>query len=150
MSMEPVRRDDWYYTYSQAAPQAEPQRRRERTPETVPVRRRRRKKGLNRKSKATLLRMVAVMGCIALGITMFTCITALLQYNINTLNHENTAIANEIDNVQIKIDTSCNVVQVEKNARELGMKYPKDDQLVHLEKNVPGDFASKIRETASN
>ena len=86
---------------------------------------------------------------IFIGIVLLGARATQLQYNINTLERENLDLENQITMLGIEIDSTVSFESVEDYAvNKLGMKYPKQNQVIYLNEDVTVDqnLANVIRE----
>lgn len=103
-------------------------------------------------SSSTAFKLVAsmiVVGIIFIGIVLLGARATQLQYNINTLERENLDLENQITMLGIEIDSTVSFESVEDYAvNKLGMKYPKQNQVVYLSEDATVDqnLANVIRE----
>ena len=96
---------------------------------------------------------VIVAGLLAIFMIMTTAFCASLQYDINQMTKENTAVEGEIENLQAKLYSVSNIGVVESTATDkLGMKYPSENRRVYVySDDIPQDgFASVLRDKAYN
>lgn len=74
-----------------------------------------------------------------------------IKYEINKFNKENVILQNEISMLDIKIESSNSIEQIEEYATEkLKMQYPKSQQCIYIEpdEKASDDLAQRIREKA--
>ena len=109
--------------------------------------------GINAKDKFRLLVLTIFAGILCVGLILSTAYAASVKYNINTMIKENTVIQGEIENLNVKIESSSNIQIIETRATtELGMVYPTSEQLVFVDENkkTVKDFALVLKEQAYN
>ena len=76
-----------------------------------------------------------------------------IKYSINKINKENVLLEDEIDMLNIKIESANSIAAVEAYAIDkLNMKYPSADQCIYVEKDfaVREDLVQIIKEKAYN
>lgn len=101
-----------------------------------------------------LFRAVAFMiftGIILISTIWMSAKATEIQYKINTINKENILLQNEISMLDIKIESSNSIEQIEDYATgTLKMQYPKSQQCIYVDEGaaVSSDLAQQIREKA--
>jgi hypothetical protein len=76
-----------------------------------------------------------------------------IKYSINKINKENVMLEDEIEMLNIKIESSNSIAAVEAYAIDkLKMKYPAADQCIYIEEGftVSGDLVETIKQKAYN
>lgn len=105
-------------------------------------------------STAVLLRSVLLLlvaGALLVGTVWMSAKATQIKYSINRTNNEIRLLENEINTLNIKIQSSNGIESVEEYAIEkLGMRYPKENQCIYIEEGtaVKDDLAALIREKA--
>lgn len=105
--------------------------------------------GLTAKELRGLLLVAVFIGAILIGLLVLNAYAASLQCQINKLTKENITLENEIDTLQMKVDSSTSIEQIESYAMdELKMTYPKAGQCIYISKDarLPDNFAAIIKE----
>jgi cell division protein FtsL len=103
---------------------------------------------------AELKQIMAVTVFVALlliGVLVLNAYAASLQCSINTLTKKNLQIQDEIDVLNMEIDSSTSIEQIESYAmKNLNMSYPKSGQVIYISKGtqVEKNFAQKLKEKA--
>lgn len=98
-----------------------------------------------------LLAAVVCIGILLIGILVLNAYAASIQVTINALTKENATLENEIDTLNMKIDSNTSIAQIETYAmEELNMAYPKSDQCIYIEDGAKlrADFAQTLKEKA--
>lgn len=105
-------------------------------------------------SAAVLLRSVlllVVAGVLLVSTVWMSAKATEIKYSINRTNNEIRLLENEINTINIKIQSSNGIESVEEYAIDkLGMRYPNSSQCIYIEEGaaVRDDLASVIREKA--
>lgn len=105
------------------------------------------------KERKTIISAILIIGAILIGVVILSAISAQIKHTNNQLITQNEELQNQIDMVNIKINTAANIGTVEKYAKEkLGMVYPEAGQYIYIngQKAPDADFASVIKEQAYN
>ena len=104
------------------------------------------------KDKKRILALTFIVGIVGIAIIISAAFAASLQYEINQIAAANEQIEREIANMDIKLQVANGVTVLEEKATgELGMRYPKSDQIVYIDSiTAPQDFAATVREEAYN
>ena len=100
-------------------------------------------------SPASLRAMISAV--VIIGAVLVNAQAAKLQYSINQLKNENSIMETEINMMNVKIESSTGISQLEKYAvNELGMHYPQGNECIHLSsvKAPEESLAALIREKA--
>lgn len=108
---------------------------------------------INAKDKFRLLMLTVFIGVLCIGLILSTAYAASVKYHINNMIKENEVIQGEIENLNVKIESASNIQIVESRAStELGMTYPKPEQLIYLNgtQKKSKDFALVMKEQAYN
>jgi cell division protein FtsL len=109
--------------------------------------------GINPADKLRLLLLTILIGILCIGIIIASAYAASIKVNINNIIKENAVILNEIEHLNVKIESASNIQIVEAKATaELGMTYPTASQLVYIDKSeiTSKDFAFVMQEQAYN
>lgn len=107
--------------------------------------------GLTGKELRLLMAVAVFVGMLLIGVLVLNAYAVNIQCNINKLMKENMTMENEIDTLNMKIDSSTSIEQIESYAMdELKMSYPKSNQCIYLTKDaqVADNFSSMIKEKA--
>ena len=142
---------EYSYRY---APEAQPERvRRTRERPQAPQTggKRQTTQTLSPASLRAMISAVVIIGAILIGIVLVNAQAAKLQYSINQLKNENSIMETEINMMNVKIESSTGISQLEKYAvNELGMHYPQGNECIHLSSvKAPEEIlAALIREKA--
>ena len=105
-------------------------------------------------SRAVLLRSVLILltaGALLVGTVWMSAKATQIKYSINRTNNEIRLLENEINTLNIKIQSANGIEYVEEYAIDkLGMRYPKSNQCIYIEEgaSVRADLAAKIKEKA--
>ena len=150
-----------YYSSHRTAGSAAPQH---RTEETERVRRTRQRPQPNRETEATVSGQILTIGALrqVVGIAVFVAVlligtlilnayAANVQCSINELTKDNLALEDEIDALNMKIDSSTSIEQIESYAmKELNMRYPKSEQCIYISEDavLMEDFSQILRRKA--
>ena len=108
---------------------------------------------MNAKDKFRLVLLTVFIGVLCIGLILSTAYAASVKYHINTMIKENAVIQGEIENLNVKIESSSNIQIIEARATtELGMLYPTAEQLVFINETgeTVKDFALVLKEQAYN
>lgn len=103
--------------------------------------------------KRRILVTTVIVGAICIVMVIMAAFAAQLRIENNGLIKENEAIQNEIDTLNVELQSANSLENVEKVAiSKLGMVYPSPDQCVYVtEEDTPkGDFATVIKNNAYN
>ena len=112
------------------------------------------KKAASPISRPVLLRsvlMLIIAGVLLVGTVWMSAKATEIKYSINRTNNEIRLLENEINTLNIKIQSSNGIESVEEYAiNKLGMKYPKSNQCIYIEEGaaVREDLAAVIKEKA--
>ena len=107
-------------------------------------------------SQAGLLRAVislVIIGALLIGTVWMSATATEIKYSINKINKENVMLEDEIEMLNIKIESSNSIAAVEAYAIDkLKMKYPAADQCIYIEEGftVSGDLVETIKQKAYN
>lgn len=105
------------------------------------------------KDKARLLLLIGIIGALCIAGVISTAYASQIKYDINALARENQVIQGEIQNLDVNIEVANNIKIIEEKAiSELGMVYPKYEQMVFIAAKSEkfNDFAMALREQAYN
>lgn len=108
---------------------------------------------MNAKDKFRLVLLTVLIGALCIGLILSTAYAASVKYHINAMIKENAVIQGEIENLNVKIESASNIQIIEARATaELGMLYPKSEQLVFIDGTgeTVKDFALVLKEQAYN
>ena len=95
--------------------------------------------------------IIAVIWILLIGLLVINAYAASIQCSINDLTRENLSIEDEIDTLNMKIDSSTSIEQIESYAMDkLNMSYPKSNQCIYIEEDAAlmDNFASMLRQKA--
>lgn len=112
-----------------------------------------RKVAILTKDRKTTVTAIFLIGIILISAVVVSAYTANLKYQNNELIAANEELQDEVDMLNIEIQTATNLSNVEKIAREkYGMEYADSSQYVYLtDKDAPTKkFASTIKNKAYN
>lgn len=91
------------------------------------------KKVLSTKQKAKVIFAISLLGALCVMIIVSTAYISQIKYNINRIESEAIGLEKDIQNIQIDIQKSKEINQLEAKAiQNLGMSYPSIDQIVFL------------------
>ncbi len=105
-------------------------------------------------TRAALFRAVLLMtivGVLLIGTVWMSARATEIKYSINRINKENLQIENEIDMLNIKIESGNGIEAVEEYAtKKLKMTYPKAEQCIYIDSDaqVSEDLVKIIKEKA--
>lgn len=105
-------------------------------------------------SRAVLLRSVLILltaGALLVGTVWMSAKATQIKYSINRTNNEIRLLENEINTLNIKIQSANGIEYVEEyTIDKLGMRYPKSNQCIYIEEgaSVRADLAAEIKEKA--
>lgn len=142
------------YAYSDVATYGQPERQREqekvRRTRLRPQRQQEQhaSQGLTGAELGQLLVIAVFVGVLLISLLVLNAYAVKLQCNVNKLTKENIALEDEIDVLQMKIDGSTSIEQIESYAMdELHMRYPKTGQRIYISEDVRlrDDFADTIK-----
>lgn len=105
------------------------------------------------KDKVKMLLLFVMIGALCIAGVICTAYASQIKHNINTLSRENQVIQGEIQNLDVNIEVANNIKIIEEKAiSELGMVYPKYEQMVFIaaKSGKFNDFAMALREQAYN
>lgn len=103
---------------------------------------------------AELRQLVAVAAFVAvllIGVLVLNAYAANIQCSINKITKQNMALEDEIDELNMKIDSSTSIEQIESYAmKNLNMSYPKNGQSIYISKDTPlmDNFSQVLKEKA--
>ena len=98
-----------------------------------------------------LIVMAVMVGVLLIGMLVVNAYAVSIQCSINELTRANMALEDEIDTLNMKIDSSTSIEQIETYAmKELKMVYPKSSQCIYIAEDavLTENFASVIRQRA--
>lgn len=98
-----------------------------------------------------LIAMAVMVGMLLIGMLVVNAYAVSIQCSINELTKANMVLEDEIDTLNMKIDSSTSIEQIETYAmKELKMIYPKSSQCVYIAEDavLMDNFASVIRQRA--
>ena len=94
---------------------------------------RQRRSALTPKDKARILMLMALVGILCVGLIIASAYAASIQYDINKQIKANHALSAELGSLEVKIQTTTNLMTIEKKARkELGMVPSKKGQVLYI------------------
>ena len=122
------------YNFSYPAFEPEKVRRTRKRPEQEqPVEVKKKEELLNAKNLRTIFLALFLIGVMLVGIVLVNAQAAKLQYSINQLKNQNDILENEITMLEVKLDSSTSIEQLEKvGTKSLGMFYPSGSSRVDL------------------
>lgn len=106
-----------------------------------------------KKDKKATICAILMIGIILISAVVVSAYTANLKYQNNELIAANEELQNDIDMLNVKIQTAVNLENIERVAKtKLGMTYPDSSQYVYIsEKDVPSeDFAATLKDKVYN
>lgn len=112
-----------------------------------------RRAAILKKDKKATITAIFVIGFILISAVVVSAYTANLKYENNQLISQNEELQDEIDMLNIEIQTATNLSTIEKIAiNKYGMVYPDTSQFVYVsDKDLPDSkFASTIKKKAYN
>ena len=95
--------------------------------------------------------MLVIAGSLLVGTVWMSAKATQIKYSINRTNSEIRLLENEINTLNIKIQSSNGIEYVEEYAIDkLGMRYPKSSQCIYIEENAKlmDHFSQVIRQKA--
>ena len=98
-----------------------------------------------------LIFVAAFVAVLLIGILVLNAYAANIQCSINSLTKANMNLEDEIDVLNMKIDQSTSIEQIESYAmKNLNMRYPKSSQCIYIEENakLTENFSQVIRQKA--
>lgn len=98
-----------------------------------------------------LIGMAVLVGILLIGLLVINAYAASIQCSINDLTKANMQIEDEIDTLNMKIDSRTSIEQIESYAMdELNMNYPKSSQCIYIDEGavLMDNFASVLRQKA--
>lgn len=98
-----------------------------------------------------LIFVAVFVAVLLIGILVLNAYAANIQCSINSLTKANMSLEDEIDVLNMKIDQSTSIEQVESYAmKNLNMRYPKSSQCIYIEENarLADNFSQLIRQKA--
>ena len=98
-----------------------------------------------------LIVIAAMVGVLLIGMLVVNAYAVSIQCSINELTRANMTLEDEIDTLNMKIDSSTSIEQIETYAmKELKMVYPKSSQCIYIAEDavLMDNFASVIRQKA--
>ena len=107
--------------------------------------------GLSLQELAQLIAIAVMVGVLLIGLLVINAYAASLQCSINDLTKANMTLEDEIDALNMKIDTSTSIEQIESYAMdELNMRYPASNQCIYIGEDavLMDHFAASIRQKA--
>ena len=107
--------------------------------------------GLTIQELRHLIVIAAMVGVLLIGMLVVNAYAVSIQCSINELTKANMALEDEIDTLNMKIDSSTSIEQIETYAmKELKMVYPKSSQCIYIAEDavLMDNFASVIRQKA--
>ncbi len=94
-----------------------------------------------------------IIGALLIGTVWMSAKATEIKYSINKINKENVLLEDQIDMLNIKIESANSIAAVEAYAiGELNMKYPTADQCIYVEEGfeVRSDLVELIKQKAYN
>ena len=116
-------------------------------------RKKHRKSSMQSQEKKTIVTAILIVGLILIGMVILSAVSAQIKHANNELISANNELQDNIDMLNIKIQSTANIGTVEKIAKDkLGMVYPEAGQYVYIngQKAPDADFASVIKKQAYN
>ncbi len=107
--------------------------------------------GISIQELRQLIGMAVLVGILLIGLLVINAYAASIQCSINELTKANLLIEDEIDNLNMKIDSSTSIEQIESYAMgKLNMNYPKSSQCIYIDEDASlvDNFASVLRQKA--
>lgn len=98
-----------------------------------------------------LIVMAVIIGVLLIGMLVVNAYAVSIQCSINELTKANMVLEDEIDTLNMKIDSSTSIEQIETYAmKELKMIYPKSSQCIYIAEDavLMDNFASVVRQRA--
>lgn len=98
-----------------------------------------------------LLCVAVFVAVLLIGILVLNAYAANIQCSVNNLTKANLNLEDEIDVLNMKIDQSTSIEQIESYAiGDLKMRYPKSNQCIYIEENAQlmDNFSRIIRQKA--
>lgn len=98
-----------------------------------------------------LISLAVIVGVLLIGLLVINAYAASIQCSINELTKANLLIEDEIDTLNMKIDSSTSIEQIESYAMDkLNMSYPKSNQCIYIEEDavLMDNFSSVLRQKA--
>jgi cell division protein FtsL len=106
---------------------------------------------LSVREKMSIFFLIVVIGVLFFGTIFTSAYCAGLQKDINLANAQAALVQEEIDKLNIEIETGRNISSIEKSAKKkLKMDYPADDKIKYIDKMKynKDDLAQYLREKA--
>ncbi len=106
-----------------------------------------------RQDKKATICAILVIGFILISTVIVSAYTANLKYENNELIAANEELQNDIDMLNVKIQTAVNLENIEKVAKtKLGMTYPDSSQYIYIsnEDAPAADFAVNLKDKVYN
>lgn len=106
-----------------------------------------------RQDKKATICAILIIGFILISTVIVSAYTANLKYENNELIAANEELQNDIDMLNVKIQTAVNLENIEKVAKtKLGMTYPDSSQYIYISnEDVPtADFAVNLKDKVYN
>lgn len=107
--------------------------------------------GITLRELHQLIGIAVIVGVLLIGLLVINAYAASIQCSINDLTKDNLSIEDEIDTLNMKIDSSTSIEQIESYAMDkLNMSYPKSNQCIYIEEDavLMDNFASVLRQKA--
>ena len=98
-----------------------------------------------------LIIMAVLVGVLLIGMLVVNAYAVSIQCSINEMTAANMSLEDEIDTLNMKIDSSTSIEQIETYAmKKLNMQYPKTSQCIYISEDavLMDNFASVIRQKA--
>ena len=95
--------------------------------------------------------MTVFVAVLLIGTLVLNAYAANIQCSINSLTKANMSLEDEIDVLNMKIDESTSIEQIESYAmKELHMRYPKSSQCIYIEEDTKlmDNFGQVLRQKA--
>lgn len=98
-----------------------------------------------------LIGIAVLIGVLLIGLLVINAYAASIQCSINDITKANLLIEDEIDTLNMKIDSSTSIEQIESYAmKKLNMNYPKSNQCIYITEDtvLMEDFSAVLRRKA--
>ncbi len=102
---------------------------------------------ISAQDRSKVLLTLVVAGIVAIGFIVAAAYGAAINYQNNSLKSQNASLQNEVELLEIQIESACNVATIQSKAiQELGMQFPTDEQLVQLSTTtLEGESAAALQ-----
>lgn len=89
--------------------------------------------GIRLLDKVKLLAIILMVGALCICLVISVAYSTQIKFEINSLISEAESIQGEIENLNVKLKSACNITLIEDRAiNELGMVYPEIDQIAFI------------------